>query len=250
MKTENGTRLAEGADTAILFIHGILGTPDQFTPFLPLVPPGWSVRNLLLKGHGGRVQDLSAASMAEWKAQVHCALQSLRASHRQVLIAAHSMGTLFAIQEAAECPVAALFLLNTPLRVRITPRLLITVWRVFRGSVRPDDAWTLAAQRAYGMERDGNLLHYLGWLPRYRELFAEIRRTRRAARRLTTASQVYLSLRDEMVSPRAGRALEGNAHAEVKLLPGSGHFYYAPEDWRLLEKDFCGMVRRALESTT
>ena len=88
----------QNADTAILFIHGILGKPDYFNPFLPLVPAGWTVKNILLKGHGGSVRDLAAASMAEWKQQVHEALSHLRADHAHVYIAAHSMGTLFAIR--------------------------------------------------------------------------------------------------------------------------------------------------------
>ena len=41
-------RIIDGADTAILFVHGIVGTPDQFSALLPLVPQEWSCVNLLL----------------------------------------------------------------------------------------------------------------------------------------------------------------------------------------------------------
>ena len=50
------TRLLSGGETAVLFVHGILGTPDHFSPFLSLVPPEYSVINLLLEGHGGSVR--------------------------------------------------------------------------------------------------------------------------------------------------------------------------------------------------
>ncbi len=109
MKAEESIRYVQNADTAILFIHGILGTPDHFTPFLPFVPPNWSIYNMLLKGHGGGVKEFSSTSMIEWKQQVHTALQNLLASHDKVVIAAHSMGTLFAIQEAIDNQVDALF---------------------------------------------------------------------------------------------------------------------------------------------
>ena len=90
-------RYVENADTAILFIHGILGIPEYFRPYLSLVPPDWSVYNILLKGHGRGVRDFSHASMAQWKQQVDEALRTLSESHDKVVIAAHSMGTLFAL---------------------------------------------------------------------------------------------------------------------------------------------------------
>ena len=41
MKAEESIRYVQDADTAILFIHGILGAPNHFTPFLPFVPSNW-----------------------------------------------------------------------------------------------------------------------------------------------------------------------------------------------------------------
>lgn len=50
---------------AVLMIQGILGTIAHFTPppFLPLIPTDWTVHNLLLEGHEGRVKDFLHASM-------------------------------------------------------------------------------------------------------------------------------------------------------------------------------------------
>ena len=244
MKREQDIRLVPGADTAILFIHGILGTPDHFKPFLSLVPSNWSICNILLKGHCGSVRDFSAASMAEWKQQVHEVLRELQSSHDKVIIAAHSMGTLFAIQEAIETPVEELFLLNVPLKIHITAQLFKTSWGIFRGNVKPNDDWLLAAINAYGTERDIHILRYLGWIPRYLELFSEIRKTRKIVHMLTVKSWVYLSLKDEMVSVKSGRIFENNACASIKVLNTSGHFYYSPKDLRLLQTGFCDMIQR------
>ena len=38
MIRETEKRLLPGAACAVLFVHGILGSPAQFAPFLPLVP--------------------------------------------------------------------------------------------------------------------------------------------------------------------------------------------------------------------
>ena len=232
------TRLLSGAETAVLFVHGILGTPDHFIPFLSLVPPEDSVINLLLEGHGGSVRDFSAASMDRWKQQVCKALQTLRADHNRVVIAAHSMGTLLALQEAVKEPVAALFLLNVPLSVRPTLQLLPTVRAVCRRPSPLDDQRLLAARNACSIQQDPRFWRYLGWVPRYAELFSEIGRTRKLVQSLTVPCYAYFSLKDEMVSPKSAGFLAGTPSITVKTLADSGHFYYAPEDLRLLQADF------------
>lgn len=228
---------------AILLIHGILGTTRHFEPFLPLIPPDWSICNLSLKGHGGSVKDFSQASMHEWKQQVSHALEKLSETNNKVIIAAHSMGTLFAIQEAVERPVAELFLLNVPLKVRATFRLFRTSWRIFTGNIKPNDKQALAAQKAYSIERDLHIFRYLGWIPRYLELFREIRRTRKIIGKLSTPSHLYLSTNDEMVSPHCGKLCKDNAYIQIKTLKSSGHFYYSPEDQCLMNQDFNNMIQ-------
>ena len=116
-------RIVRGSDTAVVFIHGIVGTPDQFNPLLPLVPKDWSVDNLLLPGHGGSVRDFSRSSMAAWRAHVAEHIDRLAEDHRRILLVGHSMGTLFCIDEAVKRPdtVAGLFLLASPLRIFMRP---------------------------------------------------------------------------------------------------------------------------------
>ena len=73
-------RIIDGADTAILFVHGIVGTPDQFSALLPLVPQEWSCVNLLLPGHGGSVSDFSHTSMARLHVKKLLSFSSLRSN--------------------------------------------------------------------------------------------------------------------------------------------------------------------------
>ena len=81
MIRETEKRLLPGAACAVLFVHGILGSPAQFAPFLLLVPQDWSFCNLLLQGHGGGARDFAAASMAVWREQTRQAFAELRAQH-------------------------------------------------------------------------------------------------------------------------------------------------------------------------
>ena len=52
MKNKALDRIVPQSDTAVLFIHGIIGTPNYFNRFIPLIPEDWTVCNLLLDGHG------------------------------------------------------------------------------------------------------------------------------------------------------------------------------------------------------
>ena len=54
MKHEEMIRIVPGASTAVLFLHGIVGTPNHFVGGVPItewVPEDWSLHNLLLPGH-------------------------------------------------------------------------------------------------------------------------------------------------------------------------------------------------------
>ena len=97
-------RLVDSADTAVLFIHGIVGTPNHFTDFVNLVPIEMSVCNMLLDGHGKGVSEFSKTSMAKWKSQVDAKVKELSKTHSKIIIVAHSMGTLFAINESVKHP--------------------------------------------------------------------------------------------------------------------------------------------------
>lgn len=244
MKHEEYRRIVEGADTAVLFIHGIAGTPKHFRPFVSLVPDSFSVRNLLLDGHGKGVRDFSRTSMAAWEDQVRRAVEELASTHDRILIAAHSMGTLFAIEQALREPkITGLFLLAVPLRLFLRPRLAVNSAKVFFNRIRPEDAVAQAARDCYGIDRDGNLPHYLGWVPRYLELFRKIRETRAVLPQLRTPGFVFQSGKDEMVSRKAVRDLAQCPSLFVSELTCSGHYYYTPQDMELLLTQFRGFLR-------
>ena len=161
----------------LLFIHGILGKPDYFGFLHKYVPESYRITVILLEEHGGSQKDFARASMSKWRKQVTDTVQNLRKDGDRLVIVAHSMGTLFAIDSAVRGEADALFLLNPPLSLRITRRLLTTPLKIMRGKI--DDRWTLAAKEAYSISDDPNLLHYIAWIPRYLELFREISRTRK-----------------------------------------------------------------------
>jgi len=222
---------------AVLFLHGILGTPRHFDPFLPLVPADFSVYAPLLAGHGGSVEDFSRSSMKKWKEQAAAIIDRLCADHEQVFIAAHSMGALLALENSLRRRnIVGLFLLAPPLSILPRPAVLYQSCCVAFDRVPPNNPALQAARRMYSITPDRRVLRYLGWIPRYLELFREIRLLRKRIDHLAVPCTAYLSAKDELISRRAARWLP--PHCRIRILPHSRHFYYPPQDLALLRHDF------------
>lgn len=228
---------------AIIAVHGILCHCGFFDFILRHVPSGVHVRRILLEGHGGTVRDFSAASMQGWRETVAAEVAELRKSYDRVLFAGHSMGTLFGIEEACKGTVDGLFLLDVPLYIHITRRLLDLQRKVYLDRIDPSDLNAMAAREAYSIAPDRNPAHYIGWIPRFVELLAEIHKVRPLAGRFTVPAKVYVSALDEVVSPRSARCFADNVHADVTVLPESGHFYYPPADSKRIEDGFKDMMK-------
>lgn len=238
-------RIVDNAETAILFVHGIVGTPNHFRTLLPLVPENISVYNLLLDGHGKGVKDFSRTSMKKWEEQVACAVQELAKTHSEVYIVGHSMGCLLALEQGMNNPrVNKLFLLNAPLKVFVRPKMLQNVFRMYFDYDDPGDEQWLAVRQCYGIQKDKNLFHYIGWIPRYLELLRKIHKVRREICSLQKPCVVYQSAKDEMVSAKAIGVLQKNPAISVFMLKDSGHFYYGKDDAAQLEQGFLNFIAK------
>lgn len=244
------TRIVPGATYAVLMIHGILGTPDHFAELIPLVPESWSLHAVLLPGHGGKVEDFSHSSMKQWKAHVFSRLEELLESHERVIIAAHSMGTLFAIQASLRYPgrIPALFLLGSPLRVFVRPKSAVdaVLMSVF-GYVNAKDQSAADMRRGCSVEADWRVWKYPFWIPRFLELFKEIWDTRKLLGQITVPTQVFQSRHDELVHPSSYDDFLGYDAITVTMLEDSGHFGYREKDLELLKAKFLEMVAAVLE---
>ncbi len=243
MEHKEYKRICKNSDTAILFIHGIVGTPNHFNDFLPLIPEHISVYNLLLDGHGKTVKDFSKTSMKKWEAQVSSVVEDLSLTHEKIYIVAHSLGTLLAIEQATKNnKICKLFLLAVPLRLFLKPKMPINSLKVYFDKIRPDNFEALAAKKCYGIQKDTNPFHYIEWIPRFFELFAKMRKTRKTIKLLNTPCVAYQSKKDEMVSRRSLKLLEQNSCITASELENSGHYYYSEKDFDFILTEFKNLL--------
>jgi len=249
MEHQETVKILPGAEKAVLFLHGIAGTPEHFRKVLALeelVPESWSVYNLRLDGHGGSVSDFSRSSMEKWKQQTAQVFADLANTHEKVLIVGHSMGCLFAIDLAASHPecVESLFLLAVPMRPGINISGIGNMLRLAFGKIRPDRPVETALQLACGVEPTWKIWKYLGWISRFMELFMKIWETEKILSGLKTPSAAFQSGRDELVRRSSSRVLKRCPEIAVRELPDSGHFYYAPYDREVLIREFEKVIKK------
>ncbi len=239
-------RIVADAETAVLFIHGILGTPNHFKDFIPLVSESFSIYNMLLDGHGKGVKEFSHTSMKIWKNQVESVIEELLLTHKQVIITAHSMGSLFALQQAAKRPeqIKGLFLLATPLKISVKIKLFINSAKLYLDIIKPNDREVIACKKACGVNLDKRFWLYLGWIPRFLELFKEIKHTRYFINNITTTCLVFQSKNDEMVSKKAINVVKDNSCIKIEILENSSHYYYFKNDYKKLLTEYKKFIKK------
>lgn len=242
-------RLVSGAKYAVLFIHGIVGTPNHFRIVLPLeelVPETWSVYNIRQPGHGGTVEDFGRSNLGQWRGHAKAAFDELAKHHEKVVIVGHSLGTLFAMQIALEHPekVAQLFLVAAPMRPWVRAFGAANCVKLAFGWIREDRPLEVATRNVCGVTTTKKLWKYIPWLPRFFELFMEIARTEKVMGNLKVPCISWQSKKDELVSNFSTAVLKKSGVMEVHELENSTHFYYAPGDMKLLQTEFLKCIKK------
>lgn len=245
MEHKEYIRIVPGSKHAVLMIHGIVGTPKHFEPFLPLIPEDWTVYNLLLDGHGKGVKEFAQTSMKKWKSQVAARVREILDTHDTLVIAAHSMGCLFAVQTAIRHreQVKGLFLLAIPLRPFLKPATALASAKAALGFTGSKMVREMLSDS--GVKLTKNLFAYLGWIPRFWELLVEAGATRKLLPKLQTPAVAFVSRKDELVAFSTRNDLKDHPWIETVILPDSGHFAYGEKDLELLKARFTEALNKA-----
>lgn len=224
-------RIVPGSDTAVLMVHGIVGTPRHFDGILAAIPENWCVYNILLDGHGGDVKNFSKTSMEIWRKQVSSILNALCVRYKRIFIVAHSMGTLLTMEAASDQKnkIAGMLFLASPLKIGVKPRAALYALQLAFELEKPDSG-AAVMRRDCGVELSKKLWLYLGWIPRYLELFRQSKKCRELVKKLDMPCIAIQSKNDELVSRKSVKYLAANPKIEIHELELSGHFGYVPEE--------------------
>lgn len=239
MKHNEYIREVNGTDTAVLMIHGIFGTPRHFDDIIKLVPDNWSVYNILLDGHGKGVKEFSSTSMKKWKKQVDDMMSHLYEKYANIYMVGHSMGTLLSLDISHKYAdkIRNMILLAAPLRVFLKPISAVNSFKLIFGIGNKNNPMDVASKKAHSVFHDAWFWNYAGWIPRYLELFALIRKVRNNIETVNVPCFAFQSKNDEMVAFSSIKYLSKNKNIKSYVLKNSMHYYYEPKDYEFLLKE-------------
>lgn len=225
-------RTRKDADTAILFVHGIYGSPVQFDQLAEnLFNQGYTVMAVLLPGHGKGAKDFARSDSKKWYAEVSHAAAMLRKSHKNIYMVGHSMGGLLSIKEGIRNGANGIILMSVPMKVRLTVRTVSMSVKMLWGNPKNDDDFLKSYRNAYSIQKS-SIWQYVSGLPRLIDVVKMTQHTRRSLTEVDFPVLVIQSGRDETVSRQSVSILKNGLTSKMDtlLLEKSGHCYYHPED--------------------
>lgn len=239
-------RHCKNSSQVIIFIHGILEAPKQFSKLAEFGrQEGYSTCIFLLPGHGGSSKNFAQISYKAWIQYVSTHILQLTKRYKEILLVGHSMGALLAICESANRPkgIKALFLINPPLCIRLWPRVIKSAVTISLGKIKASQAYTRAEYRAMGVE-PVRFVDSIGWISRYSELLSIVAYTRKQISKVSLPIFLVFAAKDEFVSPKSYQYF-GNYQGKLQMLylADSGHFCYHHSDLLKLEKAYLKFIR-------
>ncbi len=234
------------AGTAVLFIHGFMGSPKQFNYLLPVAESfGCDAYALLLPGHGGTFDEFAKTGLAQWERHVQANIDDVRGKYKAILLVGHSMGGLLAIESAVQDSrgIRGILAIALPLYLRVSFKGMQTNWRYAARRMERRDQYTEAAADSCGVG-GVSVWNAAGILPRAGDVLRLCAKTRAMLGRLSVPLTIVHSPKDEWVSRLTLRAAHRRLpSAGIVVLKESGHFWYAEED----KKEIGDMLARLLD---
>ncbi len=236
----------DNAGKAVVFIHGLMGSPSQFddlaaSAFLS----GCSIVSVLLPGHGGGVRDFIRFGAKDWQACVQSELDGLKDRYRSVFLVGHSIGGLLALNACLipENRISGVLLISTPLKFNVlNPQSLLMKLRLI---ALPKNSAVRAAYRSANSVAISNpLLYPLALRPVF-GAFKLARETKRILADISVPVCMFHSRNDETTSYKSARLLLdglGNTPVAAYELKSSRHAYYDAKEREIIKARLLEML--------
>lgn len=250
---QSSYREKDKAKGIVVFIHGFLGSPNQFSDWSEEVfALGYSVASLLLPGHGPNAERLFRINESDWTKHVENEIKTYRGKYQQIFLVGHSIGGLIALKIAASdsLPLTGICVIAAPIKMNyIAPFSILSRIRLVLS--RNDSP----IKKTYAASISVPGLSIIS-VPTILHSFFEIKkliRTLGDLAHITLPVLLIYSRKDETVSFKSMSMLESrllNASTSVLSLPSSLHAYYLPDERAIIAKTLCKFIVENSSSET
>lgn len=227
----------DGADTIVIFIHGILEGSMQFRSLAKIAyDAGYSTLVLLLPGHGKKGEDFANTSMGKWIHYVNKRIKNMEDKYRRIILVGHSMGGLLAVEYVSHFTsnVAKLILIGFPVKIWVNPRVIVGAYKISIGKINKKEKYVVAECRAMGVEAT-KLIGCMGWIPRYIELLHLVYHSRKQIKKINLPIIIIQSCKDEFICKKINKYIS-KSNIQLYNLENSYHFCYDHTDLNKLEE--------------
>ena len=246
--THQEFELTHGNEDAIVFVHGILGSPCQFQTLADeLSGQGFDCKVLLLPGHGGSGKAFYQTPYGKWFEYVKHSIDKSTALYKRVFLVGHSLGGLLCLNYAANSDVSGVILINTPLVFKVSLKQLSFSLRILFSPAYKDDEFLASYRQAFSVT-GGKWYEYPLWLRQFIGLYRYIGQTKKLLKDVRVKTIIIQSVHDESVLLKSMGLLKSglaNSKVEVIRLEESYHGYFPPEDRQLLVDTIANFIKNS-----
>lgn len=234
--------------TAVVFVHGFMGKPDQFDSIKERL--GGIAAELfcpVLVGHEGSLEAFLETDGDDWQKGFADFMEVIRRDFDKIILVGHSMGGLIAAREAVRNPekIGEVIAIGFPIKVTLRPIWLRMMTLASKPAKVGEDPRVTVA-RSMGGVRITSAGEYFSTLPNNIQFLKVARDTRKKLPQLKVPLTVLNFKKDEIVGGGA-KAFVMKALPDTRfyMLDNSYHFLFTPEETDLM----ASLIRKAAEDT-
>lgn len=236
-------RMHESADTAVVFVHGLFGSPNQISVFEnALFEAGFDVHAVLLPGHGGSGKEFAHNGYAKWQQHVDGEIKKLSEQYSRVFLIGHSVGGHLCLMTARHVTVNGIVLWNTPYRVKLSLVQLRMCVKILFGNKQTDDDFLKSNRRAFSVENK-NVFRMVTWVPRLLDVMKMSTQVRKVLGEIKVPVLVIQCKKDESVWRHSGALFANHLQNARKIaLIKSGHGYLTQDECRTATQEILAFI--------
>lgn len=234
------------ADTIVVFLHGFIGSPNQFEDLADFAyQHQCSVLSLLLPGHGGTAKEFTKFRLANWESHLERELARVSASYQNVILVGHSIGGLLSLNASLDkgFHIKGVLLISSPLKLKYSPHTLSVGIKLYLFPKRTDEI--LEAYRKANSITVSSIFSYFSWLKQTRDVYKLIAKTESNLPAITVPTTIFHSKKDELVSLKSAELFRNgltNTEQRSILLHESWHVFYPPEERELICQELLRLI--------
>jgi len=227
-------RVHPNADTVVVFVHGFIGSPNQFEDLADFAyQNGCSVLSLLLPGHGGTAKEFTKFSLDDWESHLESELRRVSALYQNIILVGHSAGGLLSLNASLnrDFKIKGVLLVSSPLKLRYSLHTLAMGVRLYLFPRRGDEI--LETYRKSNSITVSSIFSYIFWRKQIGDIYRLMSKTRSNLSAVAVPTTVVNSKKDETVSSKSVELFRDgliNADQRIVLLNESWHAFYTREE--------------------